>query len=858
MPGIVISDLIARLGIDPRDFDKKLIGAEKKLRSAARKLDDIGRTLSINVSVPIAAVGGLAIKSFADFDAAMTKSTAIMGDVSDRLGEMEEAALDVARSTTFSAAQAGEAFFFLASAGLDAEASIAALPKVAAFAQAGMFDLATATDLLTDAQSALGLVTGDVAQDMENLTRVSDVLVKANTIANASVEQFSQSLTNQAAAAARNVGIELEEVTAVLAAFADQGIKGAEAGTKFAIVVRDLTTKAAKNAEAFDRFGISVFDAQGNLNPLADILEDLEGLLGNASVELQKLTLAQLGFSDKSVGALQSLLGLSDKVRDYEERLKKAGGTTQTVADKQLKSFSNQMLLLRNRVTEVLIKLGAELVPIIQSEVIPLIDSFIKSVKSLVEWFASLSSTTKKWIVGLTALVAAVGPAAIAISALVKVVLALKVLLLSPVFLSIAAGAGLVLGLTLLAKQFLVSADAAKAYAGEMVGASEAMQRAAKAGRTLEEQLKLEAIAQGQRNILAIRGQLIDLDKIQAKMAAEKDWAGFNATQQVVERMKMALADAGRELRMLQDPGAFQPGGDEFVGPVLPEDETTAGFRKLLDGFNELGKQATDVFTGIREVGSKAFTAVGETIDGVVTTTSEKFAEFFRSIDEQQIAFGEAANNAWATWLAQATDVTSQIKLATLDLFQSFASGLGNTVAQILVFKADAEEAFKALLANVLAQVISTLTRIVVEFLIVTATKAIIASVAHTLQVAQAIQLVYLATLASISAIPIVGPAAAPAAAAAAAAAAGPASAAAGKTGSGFALASLDTGGLAMQDGIARIHRGERVLRPEEVKVLPDLQVGATTVIIELDGRVIAAQTVRRMPGVLRMRGVGR
>jgi TP901 family phage tail tape measure protein len=123
-----------------------------------------------------------------------------MGDLTKTMEkDMSDAAREVAKVTTFSAEQAAESFFFLASAGLDAEASIAALPRVAQFAQAGMFDMSRATDLLTDAQSALGLtIRDDAVKNMENMIKVSDVLVRANTLSNATVEQFSTSLTTKA------------------------------------------------------------------------------------------------------------------------------------------------------------------------------------------------------------------------------------------------------------------------------------------------------------------------------------------------------------------------------------------------------------------------------------------------------------------------------------------------------------------------------------------------------------------------------------------------------------------------------------------------------------------------------------
>ena len=141
-----------------------------------------------------------ATKAFMDFDDAMTQSLAIMDTNVAQQQAMKEAALETSRSTLISATESAEAFFFLASAGLSAEQSVAALPQVAKFAQAGMFDMATATDLATDAQSALGLTVKDAEQNLENLTRVTDVLVRGNQLANSSVQQFSEALTNKAGA----------------------------------------------------------------------------------------------------------------------------------------------------------------------------------------------------------------------------------------------------------------------------------------------------------------------------------------------------------------------------------------------------------------------------------------------------------------------------------------------------------------------------------------------------------------------------------------------------------------------------------------------------------------------------------
>lgn len=375
--------------------------ASGQLDGMAKKLEGVQKAAKIGFAAVSGAVA-LSINAFAQFDDAMTKSLAIMGDVSDEMRKkMEDAAKDVARTTTFSASQAAEAYYFLASAGLDAETSIQSMPAVAKFAQAGAFDLARATDLLTDAQSALGLtIRDDAVANMENMIRVSDILVKANTLANASVQQFSEALTNRAGAALRLVNKDVEEGIAVLAAMADQGVKGAEAGTRLDIVLRDLQVSSIKNREEWDSFGISVYNAEGNLKNMADIIGDLTGLLTDMSDEQVRTTLMTLGFQDRSVASLLTLIGLQDQIRNYETALRQAGGTTEEVADKQLESAAAKFKLLRDNINLTAIELGGALAPAlfqVMEQAMPFIQATAKWIELNTEKAASIT----KWVLAL-------------------------------------------------------------------------------------------------------------------------------------------------------------------------------------------------------------------------------------------------------------------------------------------------------------------------------------------------------------------------------------------------------------------------------------------------------------------------
>lgn len=284
-----------------------------------------------------------AATSVVKFDSAMTRSLAIVKDVtSQQRIQMEQVAKDTARALNIEAEKVAESYFFLFSAGLNIEQSMAAIPVVARFAKAGMFDLATATDLVTDAQSALGLTTDDTRQNLENMSRVADVVAKANILANASIEQFSTALTSKAGTAMKTYGIEVEQGVAVLAAYADQGIKAERAGERFNILLRELTAKSRENAQAFKDNGIAVYDSAGNVRNLADIVEDFERKLLSLSKQQQESTLAQMGFSSESKDGILPILGASKAIREYEAELRNAAGTTEQIANKQLKSLEER------------------------------------------------------------------------------------------------------------------------------------------------------------------------------------------------------------------------------------------------------------------------------------------------------------------------------------------------------------------------------------------------------------------------------------------------------------------------------------------------------------------------------------
>lgn len=330
-------------------IEAPLRAARRLIMGFANFVRRIGRTLLNPLTIGFSGLGAaLPIIQFEKLNIAMARSMSIMGDVSFVMEhKLRMAAIESSKATQFSATQAAESYRFMASAGYDAQQSLKMLPVVAQFAQAGMFDLSQAVNYLADSQVALGMRVQDPIKNMENMARVADVLTKANIIANGEVEDFAAALQNKAGGAMRLVNMEIEEGVAVLAAFADQGIKGQAAGTALGIVLRDLQTKAIKNEATFRQFGIGVFDAGGNLNNMSSIIADLEKKLDGLSDKAKKQVFLDLGFQDRSVQFLQTLVGTSERIKQYEEDLRSAGGATRDVAERSMTPLQKALAQLR-------------------------------------------------------------------------------------------------------------------------------------------------------------------------------------------------------------------------------------------------------------------------------------------------------------------------------------------------------------------------------------------------------------------------------------------------------------------------------------------------------------------------------
>ena len=419
------------------------------IKKNSAQIKKMGRQMTVAGAAIVGTVG-MMVKAYGSFNEAMVRSLAIMGDVSPAMREeMAKTAKQLSTETTFAAKELAEAYYFLASAGMNAEQSISALAPVARFAQAGAFDLAQATDLLTDAQTALGLSSKNVIENEKNLIRVSDVLVGANTLANASVLQFSEALTNKAAAAMVNLNIEVEEGVAVLAAYADKGVKGRLAGQRLTMMLNGLFEATRQNKKVWDAVGISLFEADGSMRQMADIIQDLEGYLGAMTVQEREAALAMLGFNIKTKDSILTLMGSSEKIRGWTGDLTEMGGKTKEVADKQLEAFNAQLTILKNTVMKAAIGIGQSLAPMIV-KLSAKIKNVAERVAAWIDEHPELTTVIAKVAVGIGALLLVLGPLAMMLPGLVTGFVLLKaavIALAGPVGIAALALAGIALSI---------------------------------------------------------------------------------------------------------------------------------------------------------------------------------------------------------------------------------------------------------------------------------------------------------------------------------------------------------------------------------------------------------------------------
>ncbi|ADJ14835.1 phage tail tape measure protein, TP901 family [Halalkalicoccus jeotgali B3] len=357
----------------------------------------------------------------------MTESLSVVGDVSAEMEEqMRSTARTVAQETTYSAQQAAEGYYYLASAGLEAEEQIAALPEVASFATAGNIEMAEASDYATDIMKAFGY-------EADELDTVMDTLTATFTNHNQTAQDMGTAMS-YVAPVAEAAGMSIQETSAAIGMMGDAGIKGSKAGTSLRQAIASLQSPTSKQAELMNELGINATDSEGNLLGMTEIIRQLEQA-GAGSAEVMEL------FGTQAGPGMQVLLSEGSAALDKNtQKIRESGGVTQEVAEKQLQTFNNQLQILKSRVEEVFIAMGQNLLPVMNGLVQIAIDA--------VGAFANINSSTNGLLGVVILLTGLVGGLAMAIGSAVNAGLTLTSVLL-PLKTGLSVIGGVIGGLTL-------------------------------------------------------------------------------------------------------------------------------------------------------------------------------------------------------------------------------------------------------------------------------------------------------------------------------------------------------------------------------------------------------------------------
>lgn len=299
-------ELAAVLTLDRSQYDSGLNDAQKtaegfgsKLKGGLATAAKAGAVAISAASTAVVAFGKSSVDAGMTFDSSMSQVAATMGTTVDQIQDLRDFAREMGAKTAFSANEAADALNYMALAGYDAETSMSMLPNVLNLAAAGGIDLAYASDMITDSQSALGLT-------LDETTELVDKMAKASSKSNTSVSQLGEAILTVGGTAKTLAGGTTELATA-LGIIADNGVKGAEGGTALRNIILSLSAPTDTAAKTMKKLGLEVFDAEGNMRPLNETFSDLDKALSTMTQGEQTQVLNKI-FNKVDLKSVNALL----------------------------------------------------------------------------------------------------------------------------------------------------------------------------------------------------------------------------------------------------------------------------------------------------------------------------------------------------------------------------------------------------------------------------------------------------------------------------------------------------------------------------------------------------------------------
>jgi TP901 family phage tail tape measure protein len=375
-------------------LSKSLAPLGQSLRDAGQKMEAVGKNLSMKVTAPLMGLGAAAVKVGSDFETGMSEVAAISGATSNDLKRLEEKAREMGATTKFSATEASEGLKYMAMAGWDTTQMLDGLEGVMMLAAASGENLGLVSDIVTDALTAFGMEAKEASQ-------FPDLLASASSNSNTNVAMLGESF-KYVAPLFGALGYSAEDAALALGLMANAGIKGSQAGTSLKTSIANLTNPTDKMATAMMDLGISITDANGEMLPFKEVMDELRTKFAGLTEEQQAQYAATI-FGKEAMAGMLAIINaseadyakLTDATRDYT-------GSAKEMADVMQDNLQGELVLLKSALEGVGIQ--------IYEMLIPHLHSLVGMLQRAVDWFSGLTPATQANIVTIAALAAAIGP----------------------------------------------------------------------------------------------------------------------------------------------------------------------------------------------------------------------------------------------------------------------------------------------------------------------------------------------------------------------------------------------------------------------------------------------------------------
>lgn len=420
----------SRARADMKTFSDGNATFNDKLAATGSILKNVGSSLTKWVTVPLVGAGAASIKTAANFESGMSKVAAISGATETQLDQLTDKALEMGAKTKFSASEAASAMEYMAMAGWKTDDMLSGIEGIMSLAAASGEDLATTSDIVTDALTAFGLSAQDAG-------RFSDVLAAASSNANTNVSMLGESF-KYVAPVAGSLGYSVEDTAIALGLMANSGIKASQGGTALRGSLTRLIEPSKEAAGMMKEYGISLTNTDGSMKSLGDVMGLLREKLGGLS-EAQQAQVAATLFGQESMSGMLAIINASEE--DYNKLTKAIYGSkdvASTMAKTMQDNLSGQLTILGSTIEGIAISFGNILLPMIKK--------VVEGLQGFASWINGLSDSQKEFIANALLMAAAIGPVILIIGKLVTGFLTLKKYF-SGIMTAFSAGKGIIAAL---------------------------------------------------------------------------------------------------------------------------------------------------------------------------------------------------------------------------------------------------------------------------------------------------------------------------------------------------------------------------------------------------------------------------